>query len=162
MVDLAVPTQNNITTTNGGGTGPTGCATSFAAPMAAGAAAVLFGLDPTASPAVVKQALIDSARPVAAWAGKSVSGGVLDLDAAVRLFAQRRGITLQSTTAPPSPPAPPLSPPAPPTTTAAPATPPPDRTPPTLRLRLSPTTFAVAARAHIAAAKKRRCRAARR
>ena len=123
MVDLAVPTQNNITTTNGGGTGPTGCATSFAAPMAAGAAAVLFGLDPTATPAVVKQALIDSARPVAAWAGKSVSGGVLDLDAAVRLFAQRRGIALQSATPPITTPAPPPTPVPPTNTTASPAMP---------------------------------------
>jgi hypothetical protein len=32
----------------------------------------------------------------------------------------------------------------------------PDRTPPRLRLHLSPTTFAVAARAHIAATRKRR------
>lgn len=94
IVDLAVPTQNSITAVNGGGTGPTGCATSFAAPTAAGAAAVLFGLDPTATPAQVRAALIDSARPAAAWAGRSVSGGILDLEAAVKLFAQRRGVTL--------------------------------------------------------------------
>ena len=136
IVDLAVPTQNNVTVLNGGGSTPTGCATSFAAPMAAGAAAVLFGLDPTATPAVVKQALIDSARPVAAWAGKSVSGGVLDLDAAVKLFAQRRGIALVAD-APPSPPSSPSSPSSPGGR---------DRTPPRLTsLSLSPSTFAVAA-----------------
>jgi hypothetical protein len=96
MVDFAVPTNNNITTLNGGATTTTGCATSFASPTAAGAATVLFGLDPSATPAQVKAALIDSARPAAAWQGRAVSGGVLDLDAAVRLFAQRRGITLAS------------------------------------------------------------------
>ncbi len=91
------------------------------------------------------------------WAGKSVSGGVLDLDAAVKLFAQRRGIALQSTPAPPRPrrrqrrhrcrtdehdrvPG-----------DAA-----PDGHLPRLRLHLSPTTFAVDARAHIAATRKRR------
>jgi hypothetical protein len=63
-------------------------------PTAAGAAAVLFGLDPTADAAAVKAALLDSARPAAAWAGKSKTGGILDLDAAVRLFAQRRDVTL--------------------------------------------------------------------
>ncbi|WP_354699882.1 protease [Paraconexibacter sp. AEG42_29] len=94
IVDLAVPTQNSVTAANGGGTQATGCATSYAAPVAAGAAAVLFGLDPKATPVDVKNALVDSARKVPAFAGKTVSGGVLDLDAAVKLFAQRRGITL--------------------------------------------------------------------
>lgn len=96
MVDLAVPTQNNVTTVNGGGQTTTGCATSYAAPTAAGAAAVLFGLDPSASASDVRAALVDSARPAAAWQGRSVSGGILDLNAAVKLFAQRRGIALKS------------------------------------------------------------------
>lgn len=124
IVDLAVPTQNNITTTNGGGNTTTGCATSFASPTAAGAAAVLFGLDPTATPQVVKQALIDSARPAAEWANRSVSGGILDLDAAVKLFAQRRGITLA------------------PGTPGAPQAPGADRIAPRLSLHLSRRTFA--------------------
>jgi hypothetical protein len=94
IVDLAVPTEGDVTTVNGGGFTTTGCATSFASPMLAGAAAILFGLDPTATPADVKAALMDSARPAAAWAGNSVTGGVLDLDAAIKLFAQQRGITL--------------------------------------------------------------------
>ncbi|WP_026909531.1 S8 family serine peptidase [Patulibacter minatonensis] len=91
-VDVAVPTQNSITTTNGGGFGPTGCATSYAAPTAAGVATILFGIDPTASAADVKAAIVDSARKVPAWQGKSVSGGVVDAQAAVLLFQQRRGI----------------------------------------------------------------------
>jgi subtilisin family serine protease len=119
-VDVAVPTQNNQTTTNGGGWGPTGCATSFAAPAAAGVATILFGLDPAASPGDVKAAIVDSARRVAAWSGKSVSGGIVDAAAAVALFQQRRGI----------------------------AAPPPggggdgsDTTPPTLVLTVSPARF---------------------
>ncbi|WP_040599042.1 S8 family serine peptidase [Patulibacter medicamentivorans] len=91
-VDVAVPTRNNITTTNGGGFGPTSCATSFAAPTAAGVATILFGIDPSASPADVRAAIIDSARKVPAWAGKSTSGGIVDAAAAVTLFQQRRGI----------------------------------------------------------------------
>lgn len=150
IVDLAVPTQNNITTSNGGGfSGATGCATSYAAPIAAGAAAVLFGLDPNATPQIVKQALIDSARPAAAWAGKSVSGGILDLDAAVRLFAQRRAITLT-----PDPPGTPTTPPGTTATTTTPATttstttpiatPVRDTTAPTLSLKLDRTAFTAA------------------
>lgn len=91
-VDVAVPTRNNVTTTKDGGFTTTGCATSFAAPTAAGIATILFGIDPTATPADVKAAIVDSARKVPAWSGKSVSGGVADAEAAVRLFQERRGI----------------------------------------------------------------------
>jgi hypothetical protein len=91
-VDVAVPTRNTVTTTKDGGFTTTGCATSFAAPTAAGIATILFGIDPTATPADVKAAIVDSARKVPAWSGKSVSGGVADAEAAVRLFQERRGI----------------------------------------------------------------------
>lgn len=108
IVDLAVPTRNNVTTADGGAISPpTPCATSYASPTAAGAAAVLFGLDPTATPLVVKQALMESARPAPAWQGKSVSGGVLDLNRAVLRFAQLRGLTLVPDAAAPPPPPPP-------------------------------------------------------
>ena len=90
-VDVAVPTQNSRTTAYGGGTAPTGCATSYAAPTAAGVATILFGIDPTATAAEVRAAIVDSARKVPAWAGRSVSGGVVDAAEAVRLFQQRRG-----------------------------------------------------------------------
>ena len=106
-VDVAVPTQGGLTTADGGGFVPTSCATSFAAPTAAGVATILFGLDPSATPAEVKSAIIDSARKVPAWSGKSVSGGVIDAEAAVTLFAQRRNIPLA-----PPPSAPPPAPPA--------------------------------------------------
>jgi hypothetical protein len=91
-VDVAVPTQNNVTTTRDGGYTPTGCATSFAAPTLAGLATILFGIDPTASAADVRAAIVDSARKVPAFDGKSVSGGIADALAAVDLFQSRRGI----------------------------------------------------------------------
>jgi hypothetical protein len=98
-VDVAVPTQNGVTTTNGGGFGPTACSTTYAAPAAAGVATILYGIDPTAPAADVKAAIIDGARAVPAWAGRSRSGGVVDAAAAVRLFQQRRGLPA----APPAP-----------------------------------------------------------
>jgi hypothetical protein len=104
-VDVAVPTQNSITTFNGGGFGATACATSYASPTAAGIAAILFGIDPTASAADVRSAIVDSARKVPAWAGKSVSGGIADALAAVTLFQGRRGIATGIPSPPPPPPA---------------------------------------------------------
>jgi subtilisin family serine protease len=78
LVDVAVPTENSVTTRNGGAFGPTGCATSYAAPTAAGLATILFGDVPTATPAQVREAIIAGARRVPAWQGKSVSGGIAD------------------------------------------------------------------------------------
>jgi hypothetical protein len=132
IVDLAVPTENNVTTTVGGGSGATGCATSYASPTIAGAATVLLGLDPTASGADVKRALVDSARVVPAWAGHSKSGGILDLDAAVKLFAQRRGITLKPDTGTTG-------------TTGTTGNGGNDVTPTTLRIAFSPRTFTAVA-----------------
>jgi hypothetical protein len=91
-VDVAVPTQNNVTTNRDGGFSPTNCATSYAAPTAAGLATILFGIDPAASAADVRGAIVDSARKVPAFQGKSVSGGIADAVAAVDLFQARRGI----------------------------------------------------------------------
>ncbi len=93
VVDLAVPVRNNVVTADGGGTANVPqCFISYAPPIAAGVATVLFGLDPAASPAQVKAAMMDSATRVPAWAGKSVSGGVLDMAAAVDRFQVRRGL----------------------------------------------------------------------
>ena len=131
-VDVAVPTQNSITTSRGGGFGGTGCATSFAAPTAAGLATILFGIDPTATAADVRSAIVDSARKVPAFAGKSVSGGVADAVAAVDLFQSRRGIPGRTpgVSAPPAPPAPPSVPGAVADTTA-----------PVLTVTISPAAF---------------------
>jgi thermitase len=90
-VDVAVPVENNITTVNGGGFTQTFCATSFAAPTAAGVATILFGAFPNATPKQVKAAIIDSARRVRAWKNKTVSGGVVDAKAALKLLNRRIG-----------------------------------------------------------------------
>ena len=125
-VDIAVPTRNSTTTNRDGGFSPTGCATSYAAPTAAGLATMLFGIDPTASASDVRAAIVDSARKVPAFAGKSVSGGVADAVGAVDLFQSRRGIpgrTPPATTGPgPSEPGPSPGPaPGPALDTTAPA-----------------------------------------
>lgn len=92
IVDIAVPTDGIVVPTNGGGTAAGGCATSFASPIAAGVATLLFGLVPEATPADVKAAILQGARPAAAWQGKSVTGGILDARGAVRAFQERFGL----------------------------------------------------------------------
>ncbi len=92
VVDVAVPTRDNVTTVNGGGFAQgTGCATSWAAPTAAGLATILFGMTPNASPAQVKRAIIAGAHPSPAWKGRSVSGGIADGLGAVRALQRMRG-----------------------------------------------------------------------
>ena len=89
-VDVAVPVENSVTTGVGGATGvPTACATSFAAPTAAGVATILFGAVPKATPAQVRSAIIAGARRTAGFRGKTVSGGVIDADAALRILRAR-------------------------------------------------------------------------
>ncbi len=89
-VDVAVPVENSVTTGVGGATGvPTACATSFAAPTAAGVATILFGAVPKATPAQVRAAIIAGARRTAGFRGKTVSGGVIDADAALRILRAR-------------------------------------------------------------------------
>ena len=156
-VDVAVPTQNNVMTTNGGGFAPTGCATSFASPTAAGLATILFGIDPSASAADVRAAIVDSARSVPAWQGKSVSGGIADAAAAVALFQQRRGIAPRppSGTDSSSTTTPPVTRPA--------AT---DRTAPNVRLAIVAgtrlrVTLSEPARVSIALQRRARCRGGR-
>jgi hypothetical protein len=131
-VDVAVPTRNTVTTVNGGGSGPIGCATSYASPAAAGVATILFGIDPSATAAEVRTAIVDSARKVPAWAGRSTSGGIVDAAAAVSLFQQRRGIP-DGTAAPATTPAPSPAP----ATGTTPAT---DRTRPRLALKRRSST----------------------
>jgi subtilisin family serine protease len=57
--------------------------TSMATPHVTGAAALLFSLDPSASVTQVRQALLESTKPVAGLAGKTVTGGRLDVSAAL-------------------------------------------------------------------------------
>lgn len=89
-VDVAVPVENSVTTTNGGGFGPTSCATSYAAPTAAGVATILFGAEPKATPAQVKKAIIMGAHRVPAWRQKTVSGGVINAKRALRALRRLR------------------------------------------------------------------------
>ncbi len=91
FTDLAVPTQNNITVQNGGGSTPTGCATSFASPTAAGVATILFGMYPNASGAQVKRAIMQGTTASPAWRRKSVSGGIIDALGAVRAMKRMHG-----------------------------------------------------------------------
>jgi hypothetical protein len=106
-----VPTENSVTTQNGGGFTNTGCATSFAAPTAAGIATILFGIAPEATAAQVRQAIIAGARPVGPWSGKSVSGGIADAAGAVDALQSALGI--QPASPPGTPPGtPPVAPPA--------------------------------------------------
>ncbi len=58
--------------------------TSFSAPQVAGAAGLIFANSPTASVADVKAQLISSVKRLPSMAGKLVSGGRLDVNAAVR------------------------------------------------------------------------------
>ncbi len=60
--------------------------TSMAAPQVTGAAALLFSLKPSASVTEVRQGLLASVDPVSSLAGKTTSGGRLDVAAATDLF----------------------------------------------------------------------------
>ncbi len=57
--------------------------TSMAAPQVTGAAALLWSLKPSASVTEVREAILDSVDPVASLSGKTVTGGRLDLAAAL-------------------------------------------------------------------------------
>jgi subtilisin family serine protease len=71
--------------------------TSMAAPHVTGAAALLFSLDPTATVTEVRTALLAKVTPVATLAGKTVTGGRLNVSAAmnqlVPLTAPQMAIT---------------------------------------------------------------------
>jgi subtilisin family serine protease len=88
-VDLAVPAVSILTTTMGGDFGP-GTGNSFASPIAAGAAAVVWGLAPTLSPSEVEQILIDSVDDIGDVGPDNFFGaGRLNLRTAVWLTVMR-------------------------------------------------------------------------
>jgi subtilisin family serine protease len=62
--------------------------TSMSAPFVAGAAALVMAHDPTATPRDVKTRLLGTVHPLPTLAGKTVSGGRLDIGAAVRSTAR--------------------------------------------------------------------------
>jgi subtilisin family serine protease len=57
--------------------------TSMAAPHVSGAAALLFSLEPAASVSEVREALLVGAEPIASLSGQTVTGGRLDIPAAM-------------------------------------------------------------------------------
>jgi hypothetical protein len=79
--------------------------TSMAAPHVSGVAALLFSLQPSATVTEVRDALLDNTNPVASLAGKTVSGGRLDADAALDSFVDEAPPVEPSLTStdPPSP-----------------------------------------------------------
>lgn len=83
-VDLGAPGSGIYSTIPGGYATYNG--TSMATPMVMGAAALLKSSNPTASSSQIKQALLDSAAPTGSLSGKTVTGGRLDIAAALDLL----------------------------------------------------------------------------
>lgn len=81
-VDLGAPGVSVLSTLPGGGYGRMD-GTSMASPHVAGAVAMVRYLRPDWSAERVKNHLLTHVRPIDALRGKTVSGGVLDLDAAI-------------------------------------------------------------------------------
>lgn len=90
-VDIAVPTTS-ITTTNKGGFTSSACYPSYVSTTLGGIATILFGLVPQATGAQVKNAIMTGARPVAAWRGKTVTGGIADAAGAVDVIQDQFGL----------------------------------------------------------------------
>jgi Ca2+-binding RTX toxin-like protein len=86
-VDLAAPGVNILSTVPNNAYGYLN-GTSMATPHVAGAAALLFSADSGATPASVKRALLDTVDPLPAFAGKTVTGGRLNLARAVASVTQ--------------------------------------------------------------------------
>jgi subtilisin family serine protease len=76
--------------------------TSMASPHVAGVAALLYGMRPSATVAQVRSALLTSVDPVAAWAGKSVTGGRLNAFRALARFDTTPPDTTLTSTPPPA------------------------------------------------------------
>ncbi|WP_152442432.1 S8 family serine peptidase, partial [Grimontia indica] len=76
-VDIAAPTEFNTANSSGGYSGFSG--TSQATPVVTGAVALAWALDPSMTYREIKQLVMDTARPVSAWSGLTVTGGILDM-----------------------------------------------------------------------------------
>ena len=106
-VDLAAPGVDIVSTVPGGGYG-WASGTSMATPHVSGAAALLWAASPGASVSQIKSALLDGADPVAAFAGRTVTGGRLNVLGSLRMVAD---VTLAPAAPAPAPsPAPPAAP----------------------------------------------------
>ncbi len=84
-VDIAAP-GSAITSTLPGGTYGSYSGTSMATPHVTGAVALYAAAHPDASAAGIRSAILSSARPTAALAGKTVTGGRLDVAAALAIM----------------------------------------------------------------------------
>jgi subtilisin family serine protease len=81
-----------ISTGNGGGT-TSMQGTSMAAPHVSGAAALMLAVAPSATPAQLRSALMSGVRPLPALAGRTTSGGRLDLPGALTALGQAPPLT---------------------------------------------------------------------
>ena len=81
-VDLAAPGVDVLSTVPGNGYSAYS-GTSMATPHVAGGVGLVASLIPNASAELIKEIILSSARPIPAWNGYSVTGGVLDVGAAV-------------------------------------------------------------------------------
>jgi subtilisin family serine protease len=86
-VDLGAP-GGAITSTLPSNTYGTYSGTSMATPHVTGALALMRSVQPTATMAQLKQALLESALPTTSLAGKTVTGGRLDVNAAIHRLSQ--------------------------------------------------------------------------
>jgi subtilisin family serine protease len=86
-VDLAAPGVSIYSTAPGGGYA-TMSGTSMASPQVAGVAALAWSVDPNATLAQIKSAILQGADPIAALAGKVRTGGRLDAYNTLRLIQQ--------------------------------------------------------------------------
>jgi thermitase len=126
-VDVFAPGQWIDSTLEGGGFGLMS-GTSMASPNVAGAAALALAVNPAATTAQLKAALIDSVDPVAGLSGYAVAGGRVNAAAAVTALEAAPLVTPTPTPTPTptaTPVAPPVATPTPaPAASATPAAPP--------------------------------------
>ncbi|USH01195.1 S8 family serine peptidase [Grimontia kaedaensis] len=76
-VDIAAPTEFTTANSSGGYSGFSG--TSQATPVVTGAVALAWAMDPSMNFREIKALVMNTARPVGAWRGLTVSEGILDM-----------------------------------------------------------------------------------
>jgi thermitase len=108
-VDLAAPGVDILSTVRGGAYG-WASGTSMATPHVSGAAALLWAASPGASVSQIRSALLDGVDPVAALAGRTVTGGRLNVMSSLRIVADVTLAPAAPATAPSPAPAPAAAP----------------------------------------------------
>lgn len=89
-VDLAAPGSSIYSTTVGGGYGVKS-GTSMATPHVTGALALMKSINPSATYSELRQALLDSTDSISSFSGLSVTGGRLNVDAALNAIGASAG-----------------------------------------------------------------------